>query len=103
MNHCGDDLFRPQADPPSKPARQRSTRCEACQRRDLTIYQNTLRPHLALGLGHIVVWTVQLFFEWLSAAATELLREALSDLDERLSIVDRAHEQYLSGREWPAI
>jgi hypothetical protein len=61
------------------------------------------RPHLALGVGHIVVWTVQLFFEWLSAAATEPLREALSDLDERLSIVDRAHEQYLSGREWPAI
>jgi hypothetical protein len=59
-----------------------------------------VRPQVLLAIGTITVDTLATYLEFIAKLGSmEDLGEKLDDLKERLSIVNVAHESYLSGRQ----
>jgi hypothetical protein len=62
------------------------------------------RPQPLFMLGFLAIDAVADFLEFIGGeAAISQLREQLRDLNARIDSADQAHENYLSGKTWPAI
>jgi hypothetical protein len=62
------------------------------------------RPQMINALAGIVIGTIKLYFDFMAGEqVNEYFTPLLSDLRERIFTVVRAHEAYLSGKQWPEI
>jgi hypothetical protein len=62
------------------------------------------RPQPLFALGHLALYALADFLTFIGGeAAMNQLREQLRDLGARITLVNQAHEGYLSGKTWPAI
>jgi hypothetical protein len=56
------------------------------------------------ALAGIMIGTIKLYFDFMAGEqVNEYFTPLLSDLRERIFTVVRAHEAYLSGKQWPEI
>ena len=62
------------------------------------------RPQVPLALGRIIVDTLAIYFPFIAGdEAFGEIGPALHDLDQRLEIVNKMHENYLAPKTWPEI
>ena len=62
------------------------------------------RPQVPLALGRTIIDTLSIYFHFLGGdPVMETLGPALHDLVERISLVSKAHENYLAPKTWPEI